>query len=222
MCGIAGYYGRQDLSPDRISACLRLMGRRGPDGHGAVSRRIGGMNAHLLHSRLRIIDLDPRANQPFSRGDGHLCFNGELYNYLELREALGRKGQAFVTESDAEVLAAALAADGWQGLDACEGMWAFAWLDNQGLMLSRDRFGEKPLFVFEDDTGVYFGSEPKFIFALLGRRLPINHDHLRRYLVNGYKALYKTTATFFNGLEEVRPDAILAFDVAGPLPPFRD
>lgn len=215
MCGIAGYYGRQDLSPDRISACLRLMGRRGPDGHGAVSRRIGGMNAHLLHSRLRIIDLDPRANQPFSRGDGHLCFNGELYNYLELREALGRKGQAFVTESDTEVLAAALAADGWQGLDACEGMWAFAWLDNQGLMLSRDRFGEKPLFVFEDDTGVYFGSEPKFIFALLGRRLPINHDHLRRYLVNGYKALYKTTATFFNGLEEVRPGAILAFDVAG-------
>lgn len=215
MCGIAGYYGRRDLPPDCTSECLRLMGRRGPDGHGSISRRIGGMNAYLLHSRLRIIDLDPRANQPLGRGEGHLCFNGELYNYLELREALGRKGQAFATESDTEVLAATLAADGWQGLDACEGMWAFAWLDSKGLMLSRDRFGEKPLFVFEDDTGVYFGSEPKFIFALLGRRLPINHGHLRRYLVNGYKALYKTTDTFFSGLEEVRPGAILAFDAAG-------
>jgi asparagine synthase (glutamine-hydrolysing) len=215
MCGIAGYYGRRDLPPDRISACLRLMGRRGPDGHGAVSKRIGGMNAHLLHSRLRIIDLDPRANQPFARDDSHLCFNGELYNYLELREALGRRGLAFATESDTEVLAATLAADGWQGLDACEGMWAFAWLDSRGLMLSRDRFGEKPLFVFEDDSGVYFGSEPKFIFALLGRRLPTNRDHLRRYLVNGYKALYKTTDTFFNGLEEVRPGTVLAFDAEG-------
>lgn len=215
MCGIAGYYGRRDLPPDRISACFRLMGRRGPDGHGAVSRRIGGMNAYLLHSRLRIIDLDPRANQPFARDDGHLCFNGELYNYLELREALGRRGLVFATESDTEVLAATLAADGWQGLDACEGMWAFAWLDSRGLMLSRDRFGEKPLFVFEDDSGVYFGSEPKFIFALLGRRLPANLDHLRRYLVNGYKALYKTTDTFFNGLEEVRPGTVLAFDAEG-------
>lgn len=191
------------------------MGRRGPDGHGSIATRIGGRNAYLLHSRLRIIDLDPRANQPFKRADGHLCFNGEVYNYLELREKLNQGGEAFTTESDTEVLAAILATQGWQGLDTCEGMWAFAWVDSQGLMLSRDRFGEKPLFIFEDASGVYFGSEPKFIFALLGHRLPINHHHLRRYLVNGYKALYKGTDCFFSGLSELPPGTMLAFDVAG-------
>lgn len=216
MCGIAGYYGTRTLPPETLAACIARMDRRGPDGHGQVHRVVGGArNAYLLHSRLRIIDLDPRANQPFARGNGHLSFNGELYNYLELRDGLARDGEAFTTASDTEVLASILAKRGVEGLDACEGMWAFAWLDNDGLLLCRDRFGEKPLYVFEDATGVYFGSEPKFIFALLGRRLPVNTNHLRRYLVNGYKALYKTGDTFFAGLSEVRPGGILRFDARG-------
>jgi asparagine synthase (glutamine-hydrolysing) len=94
-------------------------------------------------------------------------------------------------------------------------MWAFAWMDESGLLLCRDRFGEKPLFVFEDETGVYFGSEPKFIFALLGRQLSVNGNHLRRYLVNGYKALYKNGETFFNGLREIRPGTTVQFDRQG-------
>ena len=113
------------------------------------------------------------------------------------------------------MLASVLATQGVAGLDNCEGMWAFAWLADNGLLLCRDRFGEKPLYVFEDDTGVYFGSEPKFVFALLGRSLPVNLDHLRRYLVNGYKALYKTGDTFFSGLNEVRPGALGRFDRRG-------
>lgn len=216
MCGIAGYYGTRTLPPESLAACIARMNRRGPDGHGQVHRVIGdARNGYLLHSRLRIIDLDPRANQPFARGNGHLSFNGELYNYIELRDGLARDGEPFSTASDTEVLAGILARRGIDGLDACEGMWAFAWLDGNGLLLCRDRFGEKPLYVFEDATGVYFGSEPKFIFALLGRRLPVNTHHLRRYLVNGYKALYKTGDTFFAGLGEVRPGGILRFDVRG-------
>lgn len=216
MCGIAGYYGTRTLPPERLAQCFERMGRRGPDGHDSVHRVVGGeRNGYLLHSRLRIIDLDARANQPFARGGGHLSYNGELYNYLELRAELARDGQAFTTESDTEVLASLLATRGSAGLDGCEGMWAFAWLDDNGLLLCRDRFGEKPLYVFEDDSGVYFGSEPKFIFALLGRRLPINANHLRRYLVNGYKALYKTGDTFFDGLREVRPGTTARFDRRG-------
>jgi len=192
------------------------MSRRGPDGHGLVHRVVGGeRNGYLLHSRLRIIDLDSRANQPFARGRGHLSYNGELYNYLELRAEMARKGQSFFTESDTEVLASLLATRGTDGLDGCEGMWAFAWLDDEGLLLCRDRFGEKPLFVYEDETGVYFGSEPKFIFALLGRQLSVNGNHLRRYLVNGYKALYKGGETFFNGLREIRPGTTVQFDRKG-------
>jgi asparagine synthase (glutamine-hydrolysing) len=215
MCGIAGYYGPETLPQARIDACLALMSRRGPDARGTVHRAVGGRNAYLVHTRLKIIDLDPRANQPFAVPGGELCYNGELYNYLELRDALAKDGLRFTTESDTEVLAQVLATRGWEGLDACEGMWAFAWLSPNGLVLSRDRFGEKPLYVFEDERGLYFGSEPKFIFALLGHRLPVNTAHLYRYLVNGYKALYKAPATFFEGLSEIAPGTVAVFDAAG-------
>ena len=150
MCGIAGYYGSATLSRERLEACRALMRRRGPDGDAILERRIGERNAYLLHARLRIIDLDPRANQPFARRGGHLCYNGELYNYLELRADLERRGVRFSTESDTEVLAEIVASRGWQGLDDCEGMWAFGWLDGTGLLLARDRFGEKPLYVYEE------------------------------------------------------------------------
>ena len=86
----------------------------------------------------------------------------------------------------------------------CEGMWGFAWYSKStgNLYLCRDRFGEKPLYVYQDGEATYFGSEPKFVFALLGRMLPVNRQHLCRYLVNGYKALYKSRETFFEGLRD--------------------
>jgi asparagine synthase (glutamine-hydrolysing) len=215
MCGIAGYFGRHTLSPKRIDACAALMVRRGPDGGATLQRRLGDRNAYLLHTRLRIIDLDARANQPFARGSGYLSYNGELYNYLELRRKFMEHGATFHTESDTEVLAELLATKGWQGLDACEGMWAFAWLDEEGLLLARDRFGEKPLYVYEDTSGVYFGSEPKFLFALMDAQPEVNLAHLYRYLVNGYKALYKTPTTFFRDLRQVDPGCVERFDRAG-------
>lgn len=216
MCGIAGYFGTRRLPQSRLDACNALMGRRGPDGHGEYHRTFGdARHGHLLHSRLRIIDLDARANQPYPRGRGHLSFNGEIYNYIELRRALQREGESFATASDTEVLAALLAGKNTEGLDSCEGMWAFAWLDDEGLLLSRDRFGEKPLYIHEAPDGVFFGSEPKFIFALMDQRLPVNTDHLKRYLVNGYKALYKTGDTFYRGLGEVRPGTALRFSPDG-------
>ena len=216
MCGIAGYFGTRTLSEEALDRCISLMRRRGPDGHGQIHRTVAtDRNGYLLHSRLRIIDLDARANQPFSRGRGHLSFNGELYNYVELRKALEFRGETFATASDTEVLASLLATRGTDGLDDGEGMWAFAWLDDDGLLLCRDRFGEKPLFMHENSDGVYFGSEPKFIFALLGRRLGVNMNHLQRYLVNGYKALYKTGETFFNGLDAVPAGSVVSFDRRG-------
>jgi asparagine synthase (glutamine-hydrolysing) len=138
-----------------------------------------------------------------------LILNGELYNYLELRRDLEKQGRRFRTESDTEVLGAAIASLGWSALGKCEGMWAFAMYDEEtgALTLCRDRFGEKPLYYYRDESGVYFGSEPKFITALLGRRLPVNIDHIYRYLVNGYKAIYKHDHGFFVDLREV-PAAI--------------
>lgn len=207
MCGIAGYYGSRQIESRQIETTLKLMHRRGPDyaaykhwQHGA------GVNTYLLFSRLSIIDLDERANQPFRVESKWIVFNGELYNYVEQRAELEKDGCTFTTTSDTEVLLRAIEHFGWEVLERCEGMWAFAVYDEASgsLTLSRDRFGEKPLYIYRDATGLYFGSEVKFIFSLLGRRLPVNFDHLYRYLVNGYKALYKDTHTFFQGLTELR------------------
>lgn len=214
MCGIAGYFGKAALNSERLDACCGLMTRRGPDDQSLVTHRIQeGTHLYLLHSRLSIIDLHSRARQPFMNGSDILCFNGEVYNYLELRRRLAATGLAFQTESDTEVLAQLLSNDGLLGVSACEGMWAFAWFDGvrEQLHLCRDRFGEKPLYLYEDEEGVYFGSEPKLVFALLGRKLPVNHTQVRRYLVNGYKALYKGSDTFFEGLREVAPGSYCTY-----------
>ena len=218
MCGIAGYYGPAKLPSERVRATLALMRRRGPDAEGDWHHATaGGRHVHLLHTRLAIIDLDSRANQPFASGPGMLSYNGEIYNYLELRAAFERAGKPLHTSSDTEVLARILAEEGPSALARCEGMWGLAWFDtmSEELTLSRDRFGEKPLYFCRDSEAIYFGSEVKFLFALMGHRLPVNEDHLKRYLVNGYKALYKTQAAFFQGLEVVRPGHWLGIDAAG-------
>ncbi|WP_353427848.1 asparagine synthase (glutamine-hydrolyzing) [Polynucleobacter sp. MWH-UH19D] len=216
MCGVAGYFGTNLISNARLESCKKLMERRGPDGNGYFYRKVGNdRNAQILHSRLRILDLDDRSNQPFLTDDDCLSFNGEIYNYLELRDRLKKSGVSFATDGDTEVLAKVIQKFGVDGLDQCEGMWAFAWLDESGLILSRDRFGEKPLYILKDETGLYFGSEPKFIFALIGHTLPVNKNHLLRYMVNGYKALYKSGDTFFEGLKEVPPGSVLKVDVHG-------
>lgn len=207
MCGIAGYQGPVPLAKERIEACLALMNRRGPDHREARSWQTpSGAHTTLLHSRLSIIDLDPRANQPMRFDRSWIALNGELYNFVERRNDLERAGIGLTTQSDTEVMLASIATFGWDVLDRFEGMWAFALYDEASgrLKLSRDRFGEKPLYYVAADDGVYFGSEIKFIVALMGRKLPINHDHLWRYLVNGYKALYKNAEhSFFRDLREV-------------------
>src|SRR3954465_12051740 len=127
MCGIAGYVGPAPLDDGRIERALSLMCRRGPD-HRAHRRFTtpDGRTVELLHSRLSIIDLDPRSNQPFHVDGRWMIFNGELYDYVEVRRRLGAAGVEFHPRSDTEVLLAAIAQDGWGALDRCEGMWAFA------------------------------------------------------------------------------------------------
>jgi asparagine synthase (glutamine-hydrolysing) len=217
MCGIAGYFGPKMIPSQRIEACEALMHHRGPDGKGRYTAVHGGRHVLLLHSRLSIIDLDPRAGQPFREGKQITVYNGELYNYRECRAHMKAAGESFRTESDTEVLAKLLQHNGVAALDRCEGMWAFARYDETdgSLLLARDRFGEKPLYLFRADEGVYFGSEVKFIRALIGRTLSPNLDHLRRHLVNGYKALYKTAATFFEGVVELAPGTALTLDSDG-------
>lgn len=224
MCGIAGYIGNQCPDDRLIQHTLDLMKRRGPDCQRVVRFTESSKNAVLLHSRLSIIDLDHRSDQPFSIGNCTIVYNGEIYNYLELRQQLQEMGVVFRTASDTEVLLQSYLHYGPSCVERFEGMWSFAIYDNRNgvLFLSRDRFGEKPLYCFQTDNGIYFASEIKFIAALSGRKLEVNASHVLRYLVNGYKSLYKTTGTYFKGICEI-PSASNAFagsDLALRIEPY--
>jgi asparagine synthase (glutamine-hydrolysing) len=214
MCGIAGHIGIRIFSPARLDKCLHQMAHRGPDGQYWVSTSFpdGKEGYYFLHSRLAILDLDPRAAQPFRVGPLLAVYNGEIYNYLELRVQLKRFGYTFHTESDTEVLLQAILHWGWDGaLARCNGQWAFAIYDARDKIfrLSRDRFGEKPLLIYEDEEGLFFGSELPFLQILRGKPFSINKDHIRRFLVNGYKSLYKTQETFFEDVWELPPGSLL-------------
>ena len=205
MCGIAGYIGKASIDKSRILKTLDLMQNRGPDNRDYVSIGEGDVNVCLLHSRLSIIDLEARSNQPFTIGDCTIVFNGEIYNYVELRKQLEQEGVSFQTESDTEVLLQSYIRYGETCVNRFEGMWSFAIYDrrNAVLYLSRDRFAEKPLYYFPTPDGIFFASEVKFIQSLAGEKLTVNYQQLLRYLVNGYKSLYKTEDTFFQGVKEL-------------------
>jgi len=205
MCGISGYIGKKRVGKSAINKTLGLMKNRGPDHQDWRSFIVNDTNVYLLHSRLSIIDLDERSNQPFSFNDATLVFNGEIYNYIEIRQELKKQGYVFSTDSDTEVLLKAYVEYGEDCVQHFNGMWAFAIWDerNKKLFLSRDRFAEKPLYYFQDNDGFYFASEIKAIQSLRKKQLQVNYDHLKRYLVYGYKFLYKTPQTYFHGIREI-------------------
>ncbi len=217
MCGIAGYIGSRRLDEMPLQRTLERMASRGPDHRDLVHIEQDGRHVHLLNSRLSIIDLDDRANLPMTRNQCTLVFNGEIYNYREMRKALEARGFPFTTDSDSEVLLTAYIADGPQCVERFEGMWAFAIYDARArvLLRSRDRFGEKPLYTLRTPDGLYFGSEVKYLFALSGESPTVNRRHLARFLVNGYKALHKTGAQFFEDIEETPSGTNITIDHAG-------
>jgi asparagine synthase (glutamine-hydrolysing) len=219
MCGIAGAFGFDQPDDARIARTLALMRHRGPDGHGVLRTTINNHVATLLHTRLSIIDLDPRASQPMERDGLVVSFNGEIYNYLEIRCELEARHVRFTTSSDTEVLLEAYEAWGAAAFDRLEGMWALALIDrrNQTLVLSRDRFGEKPLYTMVSDGTLYFASEIKTLAELAGAWPAVDYDYVARSLVLGYRFLQKRAAGFY---KNVVPFPAASFAVVnGPEPP---
>jgi asparagine synthase (glutamine-hydrolysing) len=151
--------------PDRetLLAMARAMRHRGPDSEGFWQDDGVG----LAFRRLAIIDLDERSNQPFHLAHWHLVFNGEIYNYRELRDELLSVGHEFHTEGDAEVLLHAWAEWEERALERLNGMFAFAiWHDERReLVCARDPFGEKPLFWTQGRNGFAFASELRALLA---------------------------------------------------------
>lgn len=218
MCGIAGTWSKNEPNFARIESSLKLLCHRGPDDQRYKTFKTkNGMHAALLFTRLSIIDLDPRANQPMGYGGLWLTCNGEIYNYREIRKELEEQGLSFHTSSDTEVLLKGLHAYGWNLLNKLEGMWAIAVYDENTnrLTLCRDRFGEKPLSYIKTAAAVFYASEVRVLQQLSGQGLVPNKLQLQRFLVNGYKSLYKTNETFFDDVRDVPAKTLLHFNDDG-------
>jgi asparagine synthase (glutamine-hydrolysing) len=170
MCGIAGFYGTPDSSTPNEALLRRMIGaiaHRGPDAQGVfVDRNVG-----LAHARLSIIDLSGGA-QPMANAEGtvHVTFNGEIFNYIELRDELMARGHKFATTSDTEVILHAYKAHGLGCVEKFNGDFAFAIWDSRRnrLMLARDRMGVRPLFHTQRNGCLYFASEVKALLEAPG------------------------------------------------------
>lgn len=190
MCGIAGIF-HFDLSKEVDSLVLNRMRdsleHRGPDDYGSMIHK----NVGLAHRRLSIIDLSNLAAQPFTSSDGRhsIVFNGEIFNFLELRKELEDKGVTFRSRTDTEVLLYLYQAYGETMLEKLNGMFAFAIFDKEQneLFIARDRIGIKPLYYQIVDNSLYFASEPKAFFAI-GIDAEINKDSLEELLLFRYVA----------------------------------
>ena len=226
MCGIVALFKRKDLA--RPLSLARAMSNgvahRGPDGEGlvgldgdAVIRSAGSTawQVALAHRRLSIIDLSPAAAQPMVYRDRYwLTYNGEVYNYLELRAELERLGHVFRTQSDSEVVLAAFAEWGPRCFERMRGMWGLVLVDAQTrtAVVCRDRLGIKPLYVCQSDGLLAIVSEIKQLVDIPGFHARRSEQAVTEYLATGYE---DQTRSFFSGVAPVPPGTYLTLSVGG-------
>jgi len=224
MCGIAGIYRRRGLNdsdPRLVQAMTEAIAHRGPDDFGCLllDSRDGGFqlgragfeprpcDVCLGCRRLAIIDLTTNARQPVCNetGDIFLVFNGEIFNYIELRRLLESKGHVFRSRSDTEVVVHAYEEWGGDCVERFNGMWALALWDQRKreLFCSRDRFGIKPFYYRLDDRSFLFASEIKGLLPALGSRPRPDYGVLRDYLAEA--SLCRTRDTFLEGVKRLEP-----------------
>lgn len=188
MCGIAGFIDPKITSLEErhklIDRMLEKQHHRGPDNRGEWHHEA----LTLGHNRLSIIDLSEAGHQPFHYGPYHITFNGEIYNYRELKIELETLGLTFSTSSDTEVICAAYQAWGEECVKRFMGMWAFALWDekNQKLFCSRDRFGIKPFLYQQEGAQFYFASEYKTLKESPLFKGEWNHNQFYRFLQLGW------------------------------------
>ena len=209
MCGIAGWVAvpESTLAEDTLASMLQAIAHRGPDDGGTSYFRCAGSGHHVFlgHRRLAIIDPEGARQPMCDTGAGlALTFNGEIYNFRELRGELGRLGYRFTRDSDTEVLLRAY--QHWEGqvVHHLRGQFAFAIWDarNERLFLARDRFGEKPLYLCEDASGLYFASEIKALLRVPGIKPAVDLGAVWDYLAYRYVPGPKT---LFTGIRKLMP-----------------
>lgn len=212
MCGIVGYAGREGIEDAVLARMSTAIEHRGPDDAGAWKSADGRVG--FSFRRLAIIDLSPTGHQPMTEATGtiHIAFNGEIYNYRDLRDELLRDGFEFRSRSDTEVILNAYRKWGDAFVEKLNGMFAIALYDETRgeLFLARDRAGEKPLFVWRTQNRVVFASELKamFAFAEFPRRIDI--EALEHYFAYGY---VPRGLCILDGVEKIAPGHIAELNV---------
>ncbi|WP_027706408.1 asparagine synthase (glutamine-hydrolyzing) [Zooshikella ganghwensis] len=210
MCGIAGWFSKMTYSPisgeERLKRMAKAISHRGPDGEGFYILDC----AYFTHRRLSIIDIDG-GNQPMLSFNKEylITYNGEIYNYKDLRSMLINKGKHFKTESDTEVILNLYDLEGLEGFNRLRGMFAFAlWDIKQKLgMLVRDPFGIKPLFIkIESDNTVVFASEAKAIIAKENSRGILSESVL--HMIMNFRYI-PSNQTLFKNIYQLKPGLIL-------------
>lgn len=211
MCGISGILSKngQLINKDQLRAMNDCISHRGPDGDGFYFDTTVGFG----HRRLSILDLSELGAQPMHFGpDYTLTYNGEVYNYIEIRETLKQKGYSFKSGSDTEVILAAYQEWGTNCVQHFNGMWGFALHDKKKniVFISRDRFGVKPVYYYDNENVFVFGSEIRQLLTKLPER-KVNKQILFDYLYLGYH--HHTSETFFEGIHSLDPGHQIVFDL---------
>ena len=205
MCGICGFTSQVSDQKSYLDKMINQLASRGPDAKGMYFDN----KINLGHTRLSIIDLNERSNQPFydKQSGNILVFNGEIYNFKEIKKNLISKGYVFKTNSDTEVLLKNFIEKSYKAFDEFEGMWAIAiWNDNKKeLILSRDRFGQKPLFYSYINNDFFFGSQINQITALSDYSFKVNKKKIFDYLGAGYRVLFKDDKSFYEKIKHFPP-----------------
>ncbi|HET6244012.1 MAG: asparagine synthase (glutamine-hydrolyzing) [Bacteroidetes bacterium] len=215
MCGISGILSfNKKIEAVSLKKMIDTLDHRGPDGEGIwlnEKQQVG-----LGHKRLSIIDLTDSGKQPmhYCNGRYSITFNGEIYNYIEIRENLIKQGFKFVSNSDTEVLLALYEYKKEKALEDLDGMFAFAIWDEkeQTLFCARDRFGEKPFFYHRDKSTFSFASEMKALFQFIGKR-NIDNKHIYNYfLYSIIEDPNNPTTTFFQDIHQLPPAHYIVID----------
>lgn len=213
MCGIAGILSTDKCYKESLKVMTDAIAHRGPDGEGQWLDE--NAKVALGHRRLSIIDLSENASQPMHSTDGRytIVFNGEIYNYVELKEPLVKAGHKFKNESDTEVLLKLYELEGERCLQKLDGMFAFAIWDNaeKTLFCARDRFGEKPFYYhYQPGKKFLFASEMKAIFTQ-GVDKGINNEMLYNFIQSSFYITSPTDRglTFYNSIKKLPPGHFL-------------
>tara|TARA_B100001971_G_scaffold129103_1_gene119073 strand:+ start:124464 stop:126230 length:1767 start_codon:yes stop_codon:yes gene_type:complete len=200
MCGILGYIAKNKIiSRSDFEEYLNLLQHRGPDAYGICEFP----NVLLGHRRLSIIDLKPHSDQPFKSDNYTLIYNGEIYNYKEIRDELRVEGSKFKTESDTEVLIEAYKKWGKDCVKKLLGMWSFAIYDSESreLFASRDPFGIKPFYYIDNKDFFYFSSEIKPLLKSQ-KKIIGNEENILNYLILNLDE--HPTNTFFKNIKKLK------------------